>query len=221
MVQATYWRKSKPNGKIDSSLTSPASSSRPANTGKACSRGGEKPILLEQTAVNVLVQIFEYIENHLSDTIVGMSGQVIFDGLHGNFGGQLVGETELAGGDATDGYGAAAVGLGQMERIDVARSQLFFLLLGGCAVGDDGSHGVDYILGGQVVSWSYDSFASINQRTFQNIIALLTQLHSCSRMYGVVDALVQRMETPQATAVGSVDNGIDLKSGDVALPRGN
>ena len=150
-----------------------------------------------------------------------MCGQVIFDGLHGNFGGQLVGETELAGGDATEGYGAAAVGLGQMERIDVARSQLFFLLLGGCAVGDDGSHGVDYILGGQVVSWSYDSFASINQRTFQNIIALLTQLHSCSGMDGVVDARVQRMPATQAAAVGSVDDCIGLQSGDITLPQGN
>ena len=221
MVQATYWRKSKPNGKIDSSLTSPASSSRPASTGRACSRGDEKPILLEQTAVNVLVQIFKNIENHLFDTTVGMCGQVIFDGLHGNSRGQLVREAELARGDAAEGNALKAVFIGQLHNGTIAGGQLLLLKRCRNTIGDNGADRVDDVFARQVVG--FRDFGS--PRGFQmslllhQSVAFLAQLHARRRMDGVVDAPVQRMETTQHLRIGGVHDGIYAETGDVALPQ--
>ena len=37
-------------------------------------------------------------------------------------------------------------------------------------------------------------------------------------MDGVIDALVQRMETAQQLCIGGIHDGIDLEAGDVTLP---
>lgn len=42
--------------------------------------------------INLPILILEHIENHLSDAAIGMFGQIILDGLHGDFGGLLVRE---------------------------------------------------------------------------------------------------------------------------------
>ena len=154
------------------------------------------------------------------DAAIRMCVQVVFDGSHGDIRGQLVRETELARGDAAEGDAFEMVLIGTSHNASVTGGQL--LLLGFCrdAVGDDRADGVDDVLARQVVRLG--DFGP--PRRFQmsllqhQPVTFLAQLHARSGMDGVVDALVQRMETAQHLRIGGVDDGVHAEAGDVALP---
>ena len=80
-----------------------------------------------------------------------MCVQVVFDGSHGDFRGQLVREAELACGDAAEGDAFETVFISTGHNVMVTGGQLF--LLGFCrdAVGDDRADGVDDVLARQIV----------------------------------------------------------------------
>ena len=95
-----------------------------------------------------------------------------------------------------------------------------FLVLRGDAVGDNRADRMDDILAGQVVGLGDFGSASLFGMPLleHQLVAFLAQLHPRSRMDGIVDALVQGMETTQHLAVGGVDDGVHAQAGNVALP---
>ena len=149
-----------------------------------------------------------------------MCGQVIFDGLHGDSRGQLVREAELARGDAAEGNALKAVFIGQLHDGTIAGGQL--LLLHWCrnARRDYRADGVDDVLARKVVRLGdFGPPRGFQMSLLQHqSVTFLTQLHTCRRMDGVVDAPVQRMETTQHLRIGGVDDGVHAETGDVALP---
>ena len=121
-----------------------------------------------------------------------MFGQIILDGLHGDFGGQLVREAELSRGDAAEGDAFETVLIGTSHNASVTGGQLFPLGFCRDAVGDDGADGVDDVLARQVVGLG--DFGP--PRRFQmsllqhQPVTFLAQLHARRGMDGVIDALV-------------------------------
>ena len=170
--------------------------------------------------IDPFVHILKHIENHLFDTTVGMCGQVIFDGLHGDFGGQLVREAELSSGYAAEGDAFETVFIGQQHNGTIARSQLFLLQSRWDAVRDNGSDRVDDVFARKVISLRDfgNSCGFQMPLLLHQLVTLLAQLHARSGMDGVVDALVQGMETAQHLRIGGVHDGIHAETGDVALP---
>ena len=79
---------------------------------------------------------------------------------------------------------------------------------------------MDDMLAGQVVGLGDFSLASrlLVALPEHEMVAFFTQLYTRSRMDGIVDAFVQRVETAQHLAIGGVDDGIHFQAGDVALP---
>ena len=94
----------------------------------------------------------------------------------------------------------------------VARGQLFLLELRRDAVGDDRADGVDDVLARQVVRLGDFGLPRRFQMSLlqHQPVTFLAQLHACRGMDGVVDALVQRVETAQHLRIGGVDDGVNL-----------
>ncbi len=91
------------------------------------------------------------------------------------------------------------------------------------AVGDDRPDGVDDILARQVVGlgdFGLPRRFRVSLLQHQPV-TLLAQLHARRGMDGVIDALVQRMETAQQLCIGGIHDGVHAETGDVALPQGN
>lgn len=170
--------------------------------------------------IDPFVLILEHIENHLLDAAIGMCVQVVFDGLHGDFRGQLVRKAELARGDAAKGDAFETVFIGTSHNASVTGGQLFLLQFRRDAVGYDGADGVDDVLARQVVGLG--DFGP--PRRFQmsllqhQPVTLLAQLHARRGMDGVVDASVQRVEAAQHLRISGVHDGVHAETGDVALP---
>ncbi len=154
------------------------------------------------------------------DTAIGMCVQVVFDGLHGDFGGLLVRETELARGDAAEGDTFEMVLIGTSHDVTVTGCQLFLLECRRDAVGDDRPDGVDDVLARQVVGLGdFGPPRRFRMSLLQHQpVTFLAQLHARRGMDGIVDASVQRVETAQHLRIGGVDDGIHAETGDVALP---
>ncbi len=102
-----------------------------------------------------------------------VSGCVFFNRLDSNFGGAAVGEAELAGGDAAEGYRVAAVHFGKAQTSAVACRQLLLLQGGRDAVGYNRAYSVDDILAWQVVAGRNDGFAGSYHAALKGIVALL------------------------------------------------
>ena len=102
-----------------------------------------------------------------------VSGCVFFNCLDSNFGGALIGEVELAGGDAAEGYRVASIHFGKAQTSAIACRQLLLLQGGRDAVGDNRPYCVDDILAWQVVAGRNDGFAGSNYAALKGIVALL------------------------------------------------
>lgn len=74
---------------------------------------------LDNPLINIPIHILEHIENQLLDAAIGMCCQIVIDGLHGDFGGQPVRETELARGDAAEGDAFETVLIGTSHNVTV------------------------------------------------------------------------------------------------------
>lgn len=170
--------------------------------------------------INIPVLILEHIENHLSDAAIRMCVQVVFDGSHGDFRGQLVREAELARGDAAEGDAFETVFIGTRHDVTVTGGQLLLLQFRRDAVGDDGADGVDDVLARQVVRLGdFGPPRRFRMSLLQHQpVTFLAQLHARRGMDGVVDASVQRVETAQHLRIGGVHDGVHAETGDVALP---
>ena len=148
-----------------------------------------------------------------------MCVQVILDGLHGDFGGQLVREAELSRGDAAEGDAFETVFFGTSHDVMVTGGQLFLLECRRNAIGNDGPDGMDDVLARQVVGFGdFGPPRRFRMPLLQHQpMTLLAQLHARRGMDGVVDASVQRVETAQHLCIGGVDDGVHAETGDVAL----
>ena len=149
-----------------------------------------------------------------------MHRQIILDGSHSDFGRQTIGEAELARGDAAEGDAFEVVFIGASHDVAVARGQLFLLEFRRDSVGNDRSNRMDDVFARQVVGLGNLGMARwfFMALTEHQLMAFFAQLYARGGMDGVVDATVQRVETPQHLAVGGVDDGVDAQAGDVALP---
>ena len=128
-----------------------------------------------------------------------MFGQIILDGLHGDFGGQPVRETELARGNAAEGDAFETVFIGTSHDVTVTGGQLFLLGFSRDAIGNDRPDSVDDVLARQVVGLGdFGPPRRFRMSLLQHQpVTFLAQLHARRGMDGVVDALVQRVETAQ------------------------
>ena len=79
----------------------------------------------EQSFVDFFVHIFENIEDHLFYT--GLLFEKFFDGLHRNFGGKLVGEMKLSGGNAAERHTFQLFFCRQLQTETIARGQQFLV----------------------------------------------------------------------------------------------
>lgn len=141
--------------------------------------------------------------------------QIILDGLHCDFGGQLVREAELSSGDAAEGDAFEMVLIRTSHDIMVTGGQLF--LLGFCrdAIGDNGADGVDDVLARQIVGFGDFGLPRRFQMSLlqHQPVTFLAQLHARRGMDGVVDASVQRVETAQHLRIGGVHDGVLCAAG--------
>ena len=89
------------------------------------------------------------------------------------------------------------------------------------AVGDDRPDRMDDIFAGQVVGLGDLGLASrfLMALLLHHLIAFLAQLYARCGMDGIVNALVQGMETAQHLAIGCVYNGVYLQTGNIPLPN--
>lgn len=165
----------------------------------------------EQFFVYLVVGIFEHVEDY---TDAGIPA-----GVDGYLGGTAVGEVEVAGGDAAEGYAVAVVLLGEPEAGAVASGQLLLLPLGRYTVAYLGADCVDDPFCRQIVARSDDGAAGGNLVALEYFVALLAELQASSRVYIVVDARVERIPAPKAAWVGGIDYRIDLEPCDIALPQ--
>ena len=124
----------------------------------------------EKPAVDVVVQLVEDAEHHF---YMGIPA-----GVYGDFGGASVREEGFAGRDAAEGDAAAFEIHGQPQTRVVAAGQLAFLAGCGLAEGKAGPHGVDDILGGQVVGGGDDGAARGDFLARQYSVAFLAQLEA-------------------------------------------
>ena len=88
------------------------------------------------------------------------------------------------------------------------------------AVGNDRPDSVDDVLARQVVRLGDFGLPCRLQMSLSQHqpVTFLAQLYARCGMDGVVDALVQGMETAQHLRIGGIDDGIHAETGDVALP---
>ena len=142
------------------------------------------------------------------------------DGVHGDLGGQVVGEVELPGGDAAEGHAGQPVFLRQGQAGPVAAGQQGLVPLG-YGAGDDGPHGVQDVPAGEVIARGELGLAGglLVPLAGHKLGAGLPRLHAGGGVDGVVDAPVAGDKAPQHLAVGGVDDGVHRQGGDVPLPE--
>ena len=108
---------------------------------------------------------------------------------------------------------------GQAETRTVALGQLLFLRPCGHAVGDNRPNGMNDMPGRQIVASGDEGIARSQKPPLHDGGTLAAKLQAGSRMDTVVDTIVERRPTAQCLRIGRIDDGIDLQTSDVALPK--
>ena len=193
-----------------------------------CNNGGEdgsKTLTVTQKGstslsidmIEVLVQVFENIENHLSDG----SGclQKCFDRADCDSRRLLMGEAELSRGDAAERHAFQGLCRRQLQTGAVAGGQQLPIASGHTAL-YDGADGVQHISGGQVVGFGQLGPPGGLRMALplHQPVALVSELKARRRVDGVIDAPVAGDKAAQQTAVVRVYNGVCVQAGDIPLP---
>lgn len=127
---------------------------------------------------------------------------------------------EHAGGDTTERNAFHVVLPGQFQTGTVAGGQQALILRGHTAL-NDGAHGMQDIVAGQIVGFRDFGLSGrlLMTLVFHELGTIQPELDASESMDAVVDAGVARHIAARHAAVGRVDDGAALQPGDVALPE--
>ena len=129
-------------------------------------------------------------------------------------------EAELTRRYAAESNAFCPIRVRQCEAGMVTIRQFLFLFKGRFPVTDYRTDRVQYISNRQVIAFGYLGAARSFRVSLHPhlLVTLQAQLYASRRMNGIVNATVQRHETPQQGIVGSIDDGVRLQPGYIPLP---